>query len=671
MYSINGHTGLKIGSAGAALASEWVLGDGRGGYASSSLAMCPTRRFHGLLVAPLEGSTLRHVFVSHIEESAEWEGGQTLITPALYGAHEDIPTVPMLTEVCVGEDFTARVALDDQTALRRRVHTSPKGTAISYAVGPDSRAITLTLRPMFSCRPFNRLAFENSQAVIAAEGVAEGSGLRVQPYAELPPVFVMVSSEGWEWSSAPVWYRDVALPQDEARGEDFREDRFCPGVVRVALEPGAEVTLQLSIGRAAERAPAPVTPRPCAAQPGGEAKVAGEAPQARDATVPPLIRALDRAADAFLYQRPTGGRGILAGFPWFDEWGRDTFISLPGLLLARDRVDAAREIAETTLRFIRGGLVPNIFGSDTHDSHYGSADAALWFARAVSLIDRAVAGPRREQMRQRFFKALRDIAEAHIEGTDLGLRTRDGLLLNSDPTRNATWMDAMVNGAPVTPRDGYAVEINALWIVLLRTIETWAADAGDRAEEKRWREHRRRADRRFIECFWLEDEGYLADRYVNGRPDRSVRPNMVLAAAFEHSPLTQAQRRSVVERAGQELLTPRGLRTLSPSDPNYIGRYAGSSYERDTAYHRGTVWPWLSGFYVEALLRSHRRSRRRDAEAQAHILGFGEHLAEAGIGQISEVFDGDAPHRPGGTIAQAWSVAELLRGWRLANGVFE
>ena len=317
------------------------------------------------------------------------------------------------------------------------------------------------------------------------------------------------------------------------------------------------------------------------------------------------------------------------------------------------------------LPHLKEGHLPNIYGPTDAESHYGSLDAALWFARAVLLYDRA--GGDRGLLRGELGAALTEIAETWIAGTGLGVAVdEDGIVTAGSAELNPTWMDARTSEGPVTPRHGAPVEINALWYSLLAHLEELAVDKTATRDAKRWRALRRRARKAFLARFWLEDEGYLADVWrPDGSSDASVRPNMVLAASLEASPLTRAQRGSIVERANAELLTPVGLRTLSPSDPHYAPRFEGGPDERDGAYHQGTVWPWLLGAWVEASLRAFGRSRAVRDDLRAKLSGLEPELERAGLLHVSEVFDGDAPHRPGGTIAQAWNTAELLRAFSM------
>jgi len=332
------------------------------------------------------------------------------------------------------------------------------------------------------------------------------------------------------------------------------------------------------------------------------------------------------------------------------------FVALPGLTLARGRRDLCAEVLRGALPFLRRGLLPNVYGATPADSHYDSCDAALWFALAVQRY--ADAGGDAELVARELLPALAAIARAYEEGTDLGLAVdADGLLRAGRADLNATWMDARTKDGPVTPRAGLPVEIQALWHSLLAFL----AERDDA-----WHGPRDRCGKAFVRAFWLADLKRLADRVHDGVADASVRPNMLVAAALPRSPLSAAQRAGCVAAAEAELLVPIGLRTLSPRDGAYRGSYEGDQERRDRAYHQGTAWPWLAGFYVEAALRAAPRAHKRTAaKLRAWLDGIAPELDRAGLGHVSEVFDGDAPHRPGGTFAQAWNTGELLRALAL------
>jgi predicted glycogen debranching enzyme len=657
-----------------ALAREWLETDGRGGYAASTVHLCNRRRYHGLLVAPFAGTAQRHVFLSRLEETVHATGA----APATgFGGQSGERAFPLSMARYrgvyspLGHAHAERFELAPFPRWTYRLGGSwierellvCRGSPIvlvRWRLGGDVAPLELRLRPLLACREADALQRENLALDSRVERLSRGLAFSVRPYAALPRVaFTAEGAEG-RFEADPVWYRGVEYALDLERGYEGHEDLFSPGELRLELERGRWCVLAATIDE---------LPR----EPGLLfASQVEERERKSDAASIGAAGLVELGADDFLYRAPTrdalGRRGerlgVIAGFPWFGEWGRDTAISLPGLLLARGRVEDCGDALCGLVRFLRRGLLPNIFGLGVEDSHYGSADAALWFARAVQLFDRA--GGDQERLCEVLLPALIEIAERCIEGGDLAVHSdASGMLWAGSNDLNATWMDARTASGPVTPRAGCAVELNALWYQLLAYLAELCERCGERARVRGWRALAELCGRSFLERLWIEDERRLADVWRPEGLDASVRPNMVLAAALELSPLSTEQRAGVVQRAELELLTPRGLRTLSPADPAYRGEYRGSPEARDQAYHQGTAWPWLLGFHVEAALRAFPGDRARAARLAELVDGLLETAREGGLGHVAEVFDGDPPQRPGGCFAQAWSTAELLRARHL------
>jgi predicted glycogen debranching enzyme len=635
-----------------------------GGFASSTVLLCPTRRYHGLLVSSFPGSDKRHVFVSRFDESVHslseapiGSSGQSSFPlsiarypgtwfPQGHKALESFELAPFpIFRYRIGE---ARIT---------RAIQMLKGTPavlVRYELEGGSDELELRARALIAFREADALTKENVD--IEPEVTYLDSAkktIRLRPYVGLPPAMLALEARDGAFDADPVWFRSIEYATDVQRGYEGREDNFSPGVYRVRLKPGesAYVCATLRECRASSRS--------CGAR-------KRSARSERGSTSPTPRDRLAIGADDFLYRTRHGRLGAIAGFPWFGEWGRDTFVSLPGLLLARGRIAECGDALASATRFLRRGLMPNIFGASQETSHYGSVDAALWFARAVRLYQ--VAGGNADLIERRLQPALASIAEHYENGTELGITCDDGALIRAGHERlNATWMDASIDGQAVTPRDGCAVEINALWYSLLAHLEELAQMNGRPREEGAWRTRKERAGASFVQRFWLAEPRYLADVWKDGAADRRVRPNMVIAAALELSPLDAAQRAGVVERAELELLTPRGLRTLSPRDPGLHRALRRRSAGARRAYHQGTVWPWLVGFYCEALLRARGANAETAATLRKLLASFDSELDACGLNHVSEVYDGDPPHHPGGTIAQAWNTAELLRAWRMVD----
>ncbi len=633
------------------LSLEWLETDGEGGYASSTVLLCPSRRYHGLLVATPEGQRSRHVFLTRYEEVLRGPGQAMHLSTGRYPGTWHPDGYQALCSFSLEPHPVARYERSGLGMTREvlRLRGSP-GVLVRYTATNDVSALELSLRPLLAFRDAHALTFENPH--LDPSVLRRGDEIVVRPYPELPALAFRVGGGDARFEAAPCWYRRVELLEERARGFDAHEDAFSPGWIHVALRPGEAVV----VAAALDHAPA---------DPGRLfAETLADRRAARAALRPGLRGLLDRAADDFLVRAPGGRTGVVAGYPWFSEWGRDTAISIPGLLLARGRVAEAAAALEGLLPYLSDGALPNVLGGTPAASSYGAADAALWFASAVGRLERVAGEPAR--VVRAFRAALEEIALRHLSGTSPVRADREGLLVVGSADANVTWMDARVHGRPVTPRDGCPVEVNALWYQMLHLLVRFARAEGDAKAARRFDEVRRRARRAFLDRFWMPEAGHLADVWKDGVQDASVRPNMVIAAALDPSPLTRRMRASILAVADARLLTPRGLRTLAPDDPRYRGRYEGGPADRDGAYHQGTVWPWLLGFYVEASLRAHGATRRRRTALRALIDAFRPHVVdEAGLLQVSEAFDGDAPHRPRGAVAQAWSVGELLRALSL------
>ena len=642
------------------LTREWLETNALGGYASSTVLMCPTRRYHGLLVSPIPGTVQRHVFLSRFEETLHGEGKAVPVSLARYGetwspqGHQSIESF----ELRPWPSMNYRIG---DSELRREI-LMPRGrraVLLRYSLdGVLPADLELRLRPLLACRPADELHFENLALKSGVQRIR--AGIRVQPYDALPALSINVSASGYSFEADPVWYRGLEYQADIARGYGGHEDQFNPGVFHVRVTSGSEVVVAASIEDQPFEDPTEAWHREA------ERRVL-EWEQAIERSRGSRVRSiLDLGATQYLYRDENEREGVVAGWPWFLEWGRDTYISLPGLTISRGNVEACGDALVAAVGYLQDGLLPNIFGKDRATSHYGSVDASLWFARAVRLYE--LAGGDVQRIDESLEPALVEIAECYARGdNELVESDPSGLVRSGRPDLNSTWMDARVEEGPVTPRDGFAVEICALWCFLLGYLQERAHARGDQGNEAVWRARRERADAAFLERFWLADEGHLADCVKDAVPDPSVRPNMVIAAALEFSPLSDAQRSAIVDVVERELLTPRGLRTLAPGHEDYCGHYGGDPRTRDLAYHQGTVWPWPLGFFVEAALRVRGEDSAERQKLRELLEGFGEHLPSSGVAQVSEVFDGDPPHRPGGTVAQAWSVAELLRSYALLD----
>jgi predicted glycogen debranching enzyme len=450
------------------------------------------------------------------------------------------------------------------------------------------------------------------------------------------------------WSNAAWWHDNMVHEREQERGFDFHESLYCPAVAEITLQVGQSAHFTATIESETPLS-APVVYRDTQRHVASVFKAAkletNEASQTQ--------RSLALNADQFLIQTPEGRNTVLAGYPWFTDWGRDTMISLPGLCLCTGRHKVARQILLDYASHVSEGMIPNRFPDAGETPEYNTVDATLWFVRACGLY---VNTARDRKFQQEMLPTLQEIVTAHQRGTRYEIRMDpdDCLLMAGELGSQLTWMDAKVNEVPVTARIGKPVEINALWIHALQVVADWA---GKKAG-KPYLEVAERACTAFRARFIREDGLGLYDCiHPDGSPDAAIRPNQVIAASLPSTPLVEGELRMVLEVATAELLTPYGLRTLSPSDPSYRGFYGGGPRERDGAYHQGTVWPYLLGAYIDL----YRRVNGPDADITPLTTSLLEHLAEYGVGGVAEVFSGDAPHTPNGCPWQAWSVAELLR----------
>jgi predicted glycogen debranching enzyme len=507
------------------------------------------------------------------------------------------------------------------------------------------------VRPFLAYRDYHSLAHRNDAFDRRLE--QRNGAVTVRPYHGLPALHF--HHDARELIPHGDWWMRHQYPREAERGLDFEEDLFSPFALRFELTTGASVFLVASIDRES---------RPDArALERAERERRTKTVAAVRERLPDLDERLALAADAYVVERAGGGRTVVAGYPWFTDWGRDTMISLPGLCLATGRFNEARDILTTFAGHLDGGMLPNVFPDSGAPPEYNNVDATLWFVRVCGQYVEKSGDV--EVASKVLLPALLDVVRHHRGGTRFGIRADgDGLLRAGDPSTQLTWMDARVGDWVVTPRAGKPVEVNALWIDALDTTAELARRAGREGDAAECGELSRQARESFARRFWSAESGYLYDVVdgPEGRDDPTLRPNQIFAVALPRAPiLDPAKQRAVLEVVGRELLTPFGLRTLGPKDPRYIPRYEGDQRSRDGAYHQGTVWPWLLGPYVSAYLRVHGRSKTTLAAARGMIEPLLRFLSNEGVGQIPEIFDADPPHRPAGCIAQAWSVAEVVR----------
>ena len=630
---------------------EWLETNGLGGFAASTLAGMNTRRYHGLLTAATQPPVGRYLLLSKLEETVVTPAGERhelatnqypgVIHPAGHRFLTAFRRDPFPT-VCFA---AGGVAIEKQVFMPHGENT----VVVEYTAGS---ACELELRPLVAFRGFHSTTHRNGD-LDATVDYAPGAA-SLQPYAGLPRLYL--AHNAGEVEAAGDWFLQFEFDWERRRGLDFQEDLFQPFLLRFRLAAGGRATVIASLDP--HRTAADAAGLAARERARREALLAASAPAAT-----PLVRALTAAADQFIVQRGEG-KTVVAGYPWFSDWGRDTMIALPGLTLSTGRYDVARDILSAFARSVDQGMLPNRFPDAGEAPEYNTVDASLWYFEAVRAYLQHTADF--AFVRAHLLPVLEQILSFHLRGTRYGIAVdeRDGLLQCGEPGVQLTWMDAKIGDWVVTPRTGKPVEIQALWYNALCVMAELRRLAGDAPAAADALERAARARDSFQLRFWNPARGCLYDVIgPDGAADAAVRPNQIFAVSLHHAILDGDAARAVVETVERELLTPSGLRSLSPRDSAYRGRYEGVVWERDSAYHQGTVWQWLMGPFITAYLRTHTGADASGARARAAawVRGFEPQLHAACLGQLSEIADGEPPHLPRGCFAQAWSVAELLR----------
>ena len=632
----------------AAIGREWLETNGLGGFASSTVAGLNTRRYHGLLVAATRPPVGRAVLLSKLEETLVVGGRRYELSANQYPGVVHPQGYQHLSSFRLDPFPVFNYRVEGFELEKSVVMLSGENTVcVRYALrGAGEADARLEVRPLLAFRDYHATTHENGS--ISTNFVAEEGLLTVTPYEGLPALHF--AHEGGECEAAGYWYRNFVYAEEQARGLDALEDLYSPFSLKFDLGRRREVSIIASTERREARRAGELIRAEVARREG----VLQSAPSDDEA-----VRILTAAADQYVVARGAR-RTIIAGYHWFGDWGRDTMIALPGLTLVTGRFEVARSILAEFARHVSRGMLPNRFTEAGEAPEYNTADATLWYFEAVRALV-AYAGDF-EFVRTSLYPVLREIVEWHVRGTRYGIQVdTDGLLRAGEEGAQLTWMDAKVGDRVITPRRGKPVEIQALWYNALRVMEGLAREFGHAEDEGAYGALAARASRSFNEQFWNEEAGCLYDVVDAGARDASLRPNQIFAVSLYHSMLSPERARRVVETVERELLTPYGLRSLSPSDPQYSGRYGGGPAERDAVYHQGAVWAWLIGPFVTAYLKAHGRTPETVRRARSLLAPLVKHLREACLGHVSEIFEGDPPHAPRGCAAQAWSVAELLR----------
>jgi len=659
----------------AAIRKEWLVTNGLGGYASSTILGINTRKYHGLLVAALNPPVNRQVTLAKLDEEV-YVGSERYRLGANEFRDAFFPEGHKFLRRFELSSFPVYTYEAGEIGIQKRIFMLHlrNATFVIYKVhNPLESSVSIRIFPLVNARHFYSVTQrENLKWNFVQKSLPQGNGLEViAPNLSL----IIGSNSGTYVPCNGNWIDEIYFRVDASLGESCLDDCFQPGCFELEIAPNEEKAFYvLAVACRTENE----AKRDFSSLFGDFRKVenlyAQEVARRRglledfkklhNIEFPEWLKWLILAADSFLVKRKsTGTTSVIAGYHWFEDWGRDSLISLPSLTLVTGRFSDAREILETFKSYCKRGIVPNRFPDRSGENpEYNTVDATLWYFNAV-LQYLSYTGDY-EFVRQELWETLQSMVEYHVKGTMFGVCVEDDGLLAHGP--QLTWMDAVVDGKAVTPRAGKAVEIQALWYNALKTMELLAGVFQENGKAEAYRSMAEKAKRSFVKKFWSPRLGYLFDVVRDdGSADATLRPNQIVAASLFFSMLDEEKSRRILEVVRARLLTPYGLKTLPEDDERYVGRYAGNWAHRNHAYHNGTVWPWLLGPFVTAFLKvkKHDEKWRRFAFNNFLRSLFQEQVFQGGLGSISEIFDGDPPHTPQGCISQAWSVAEPLRAY--------
>ncbi len=631
----------------SASSREWLETNGIGGFASSTVSGANTRRYHGLLTAATKPPLGRVTMLSKFEETLrindktfELSANQypNAIYPNGYRYLKNfrLAPFPVWTFEIEGIEIEKKIFMT----------YGENTTIVQYKSKVQSLVsnVQLELKPLLSFCDYHHLQHENADFNLNYE-VGDGF-ITVRPYAEMPPLYFAHNAQAVE--NTGIWYQNFEYAIERERGFDFREDLFQPFGLKFDLSENAIIIASTEKQTVSE------------AQDFERNEIKRRENLIKDANAEDnFTKQLVLAADQFVVSRGAG-KTIIAGYHWFSDWGRDTMIALNGLTLTTNRAEIAKSILLEFSQHISEGMLPNRFPDAGEIPEYNTVDATLWYFEAV----RAYVEKTNDYdfVREHLYEKLVNIIHWHTYGTRFQIKVdSDGLLYSGERGVQLTWMDAKIGDYVVTPRTGKAVEIQALWYNALCIMAEFAEKFDDEKDRQIYAVMAVEAKKSFNLIFWNEREECLFDVIDGEEKDASVRPNQIFAVSLKNSIIDADKAKKIVEKVEAELLTPLGLRSLSPKDKDYRPIYIGSPFERDSAYHQGTVWGWLIGAYVDAYRKVNPTESQTENRVNEILEGFKNYLTEAGIGQISEIFDADAPFKSRGCIAQAWSVAEVLR----------
>ncbi len=620
------------------LGREIIRTNRAGSYASSTIIGCNTRKYHGLLICPcLNDSNEKYLLLSSLDPTIVQHDQEFNLGIHKYQGDLYIPRGHKYVrdyQADILETVSYRVG-DVQFRKETLLSERQEQVLIKYTLDDAHSPTTIRLQPFLGFRKIHELSKAN--LYVNTKFRKTKNGIISRLYDGFPSLY-MQFSKSVDFVPLPDWYYNIEYMEEQKRGYDYKEDLYVPGYFEFRMKKGESVVFSASVK---EAEPADL-----------KRKFVSEIKKrtARDSFKNCLIT----SAQQFLVKKEKGTE-IISGYHWYGTYGRDTFISLPGITLATGNLKLAREVFDTMIHKMKDGLFPNKAVSDK--LLYNSVDAPLWFIWSLQQYEKY---DDQANIWKTYGKAVKSVLNAFRLGTQFNIHMQeDGLIYSGEEGLVLTWMDAVTPDGPVTPRTGLVVEINALWYnAVCKSIE-WAREAGDKHFEKEWENLPEKIRESFASTFWYAEKGYLYD-YVNADiKDFSVRPNQVIAASVEYSPINIEMKNSILEVVKSELLTAKGIRSLSPKNLKYVGNCEGDHIQRDKAYHLGSVWPWLLEHFVKAYMDVHKNSGI--SIAKQIYYGFEEEMMSHGIGSISEIYDGDPPYYPRGAISQAWSVASLLR----------
>ena len=659
----------------ALVTDEWLVTNGIGGYASGTVGGVATRRFHGCLIAALPTPLGRTMMLNHLEEHATLAGGERLRLAGdeRHGKDVLLPDPKLIEQFRLEHGLPLWRYASKGFTLEKRVLMPhhQNSTYLIYQLSADSQEVKLELVPSLHFRPHEGLVSAPADRCTIR---GDEESWEIASSTEFPPLRLWVDGARARLLVDEGMREHLIYRLERDRGYESEGSLWSPGVIEMLLKPGETAALVISTETWEAMRALPF-------------RVALEAEYKRRnrlltlaavGTNSPIEAQLVLAADQFIItpqmreadsarSRASGDdpRTVIAGYHWFTDWGRDTMISLEGLTLSTGRQLEGGNILRTFAHYVRDGLIPNMFPEGKNEGLYHTADATLWFFHA---LDRYVTATNDRTTLKTLIPTLQDIIAHHIRGTRFGIAVdpEDGLLRQGAEGYQLTWMDAKVGDWVVTPRRGKAVEINALFYNAMRLLEHWLREDSRDEEANELAAHAERAYQSFNRRFWYEEGQYLYD-VIDGEngSDFAFRPNQIFSISLPHAILTQERWKRIVDAVAEQLVTPLGLRSLAPGHADYKSRYDGDLRARDAAYHQGTVWGWLIGPFIDAWLKVHPGELR---DARSFLQGFESHLRDAGVGTISEVFDAEAPYTARGCMAQAWSVAEVLRCWKKTEG---